>query len=497
MANKSIIIIGAGLAGLATGCFGQMSGYETKIFEKQAKSGGVCTSWKRKEYTFDYALHNLFGINLDSAGNNVWRELGALRNLEIYNFKEFSQIEDVDGKKLTVYTNLDELERHMIELSPDDKKKITEFVKACRKCAGYDIFGAMSGGLAARIKLLPVLGLLSKYSKITLEDYAKEFNDPFLRKAFPSIQYDLSDIPLIIPIIFLAEMNKGDGAWPIGGSLALSKNIERHYLELGGQIVYNSEVLKILTKNDTAIGVQLEDGSQHFADILVSAADGHSTIFNLLEGKYVNDFIATYYDSYPKTGPFGFEIWYGINRDLTDEPHALVLFQDKPFIFEGREQNKLDVEIFNFDSTLAPPGKTVIKVVMESNYDYWQKLSADTKVYKEEKLKIAEALADRLNKRFPSLKNQIEAVDVVTPISVEHYTTSYRGYLPWPAPKELAKEVAKNGVSKTLPGLKQFYMVGQWAGALYSTTQVSEMGRDLIQQLCRKDHKKFVTTISD
>jgi thioredoxin reductase len=31
--NKSIIIIGAGIAGLSAGCYGQLNGYQTKIFE--------------------------------------------------------------------------------------------------------------------------------------------------------------------------------------------------------------------------------------------------------------------------------------------------------------------------------------------------------------------------------------------------------------------------------------------------------------------------------
>ena len=96
--SKSIIIIGAGLAGLATGCYGQMNGYETEIFESQAKPGGVCVSWKRKGYTFDYALHNLFGTSPDSPDKEVWMELGALRGLQTYSFKEFVQVEDTDGK---------------------------------------------------------------------------------------------------------------------------------------------------------------------------------------------------------------------------------------------------------------------------------------------------------------------------------------------------------------------------------------------------------------
>jgi len=37
-------------------------------------------------------------------------------------------------------------------------------------------------------------------------------------------------------------------------------------------------------------------------------------------------------------------------------------------------------------------------------------------------------------------------------------------------------------------------MVGQWAGAVYSTNQVCLMGRDLIQQLCKTNNKKFLIT---
>ncbi len=47
---KSIIIIGAGMAGLSAGCYAQMNGYTTHIFEQHGSPGGVCTSWKRKGY---------------------------------------------------------------------------------------------------------------------------------------------------------------------------------------------------------------------------------------------------------------------------------------------------------------------------------------------------------------------------------------------------------------------------------------------------------------
>ena len=40
MVNKKIIIIGAGIAGLSTGCYAQMNGYDAVIFEMHNKPGG-------------------------------------------------------------------------------------------------------------------------------------------------------------------------------------------------------------------------------------------------------------------------------------------------------------------------------------------------------------------------------------------------------------------------------------------------------------------------
>ena len=115
--------------------------------------------------------------------------------------------------------------------------------------------------------------------------------------------------------------------------------------------------------------------------------------------------------------------------------------------------------------------------------------------YQAQKRQIADLVAERLEKRFLGFTEQIEAVDVVTPVSVEHWTGGYRGFAqPWPAPQELAEEINKNGVSKTLPGLQNFYMVGQWAGGTFGLSTVCLMGRNLIRDICKKDEKNFVTT---
>ena len=57
---KSIAIIGAGISGLAAGCYAQMNGYQSRIFEMRNIPGGLCTAWERRGYTFDGCLHYFF-----------------------------------------------------------------------------------------------------------------------------------------------------------------------------------------------------------------------------------------------------------------------------------------------------------------------------------------------------------------------------------------------------------------------------------------------------
>jgi phytoene dehydrogenase-like protein len=389
----------------------------------------------------------------------------------------------------------------MKELAPADEKLIVEFTRAIRKFRGRDVFGAMFGGVGAKLKILPLMGALTKFGKITLKDYAQDFSDPFLRKAFPTIQYDIDGVPVIVPIIFLSTLSEGDAGWPVGGAAAFSRNIEKRYLELGGEAKYSSRVQKIIVQDDVARGVQLQDGTEHFADIVVSAADGYSTIMGMLNGKYTSTTIQEYYKIYPKTQSFGLELWYGVNRDLSCEPHAIVLFLDQPVTIENRERDRLDIEVMSFDASLAPHGKSVVKVNFDSNYDYWKELSYNPERYLTQKRKVSSQIAEKLEKRFPGFKSQIEAEDVVTPVSVEHWTGGYRGFAqPWPASPELAnetaKKIAKYGVSKTLPGLRNFYMVGQWASGTFGITTVCIMGRDLVRDLCRRDKKPFTASIA-
>jgi phytoene dehydrogenase-like protein len=50
------------------------------------------------------------------------------------------------------------------------------------------------------------------------------------------------------------------------------------------------------------------------------------------------------------------------------------------------------------------------------------------------------------------------------------------------------------GVSKTLPGLHNFYMAGQWVEPGGMAPVVAVSGRNVVQMICRHDGRPFVTS---
>jgi phytoene dehydrogenase-like protein len=73
-----MVIIGGGLAGLYTGCYARVNGWDTTIFEHNQELGGVCTAWKRGPYTIDGCIHRLTG----GAFARIYEELRIIPPVE-------------------------------------------------------------------------------------------------------------------------------------------------------------------------------------------------------------------------------------------------------------------------------------------------------------------------------------------------------------------------------------------------------------------------------
>jgi phytoene dehydrogenase-like protein len=508
MKEKSVIIIGSGIAGLSAGCYGQMNGYRTHIFEMHDKPGGLCTSWQKEGYTISNNIHWIMGLGPGTKLYRIWEELGAVQGREVVYYDVVRRVEIDNGKVFTIYADIDRLEQHMKELAPEDKNVIEEFIKGVRLCSRYEMpvekapeLYSPIDKLKMMLTLFPFLRAMRKWGKVSVQEYAKRFRNPLLRDAFgtfgppPGPGIPRGTIPVFFMQMALSSMHRKVTGYPVGGALAFARAIERRYLDLGGEIHYNSRVSEISVEKGCAIGIRLEDGTMHRADYVISAADGHTTIFDMLDGKYIDAEIRGYYDNLPVL-PGIIHVALGVARSFKELPYSAFVVDyplDEPLIIAGRELNRMMVSaIHNFDPTLAPPGKTVIRLWFPSDYDYWRSLQEEPERYREEKEKIADTIVGLLNKRFPGLAEQVEMRDVATPITYERYTGNWRGSFEGWLP---TTQTIGMRMRKTLPGLENFYMAGQWVRPGGTIAFVAVSGRDIIQLICKRDKKTFVTAV--
>jgi len=496
--GEDIIIIGAGISGLSAGCYAQMNGYATSIYEMNKIPGGLCTAWQRKGYTFDISMHMLTG-SVSGPIHQMWEELGVSRNFKFHFHNHITQIEGM-GKKLLLSTDRKKLEDEMLAIAPEDAILIKEFI---RIIFGPDMIKAASlkpaelKSLYDKIKVIPVIlpliRVLSKYSRVTLQEFAARFKNPFMREAIrffiDTPGWPMPQFPLAVMAGYIKSSITEAGT-PLGGSQKVAFHMESLYKQLGGKTHYNSRVTDLIIENDRVVGIRLKDGSEQRADNVIWAGDGHTLIFDILGGKYMNERIRNMYDNWIPVKPI-VHVMIGVNRDLSDEPHRIVIEAEEPVIIAGREHRWMTVLHHSFDKSMAPAGKSAVEVWFDTEYDYWKELAGDRKKYNAEKQRIADYALKQLEKRWPGFSSQTEVIDVATPATYVRYTGNWKGSPDgWYLTPDNINEMEP---LRTLPGLEGLHMVGQWTTTFSGTVIATMTGRQVIQLLCSKQGKKFVS----
>jgi phytoene dehydrogenase-like protein len=502
LAEKRVLIIGAGIAGLSAGCFAQMNGFQSEIFELHSQPGGLCTAWQRKDYTIDGCIHYLFGTAPGQPFHQVWQELGALINRPVIHHEELMRVVDSGGQTFIAYADPDRLEDHLRELSPADEDHIEDLTDGIRRLADFDMAMLQEKPrqlLTAEewrdfgLKVMPFALPLARWGRVSAAGFAQRLRSPFLRRALPLV-FGWDDIPLMAGMSVLAYMHTGNAGFPAGGSLAFARAIEQRYLALGGRIHYNSQVEKILTEDGRASGLRLYNDDIHEGDYIISAADGRGTLFDLLDGQFIDKKLRRIYDGrWPIRSQL--QVSLGVDRDLSAEPHWQTTLLDEPLLIAGEERHDIGVKHYAFDPSLAPAGKSVVEVMMPSDYGYWQRIYG-RKLYDTEQLQVAGIILDFLERRYPGITDQVEVKDVATPVSYERFTGNWLGSTcGWLLTTSTMMAMVQ-GMDKQLPGLDNLYLAGQWVEPGGSVPIAAMSGRCAVQLICAQEGQPFETSLA-
>jgi phytoene desaturase len=494
MEKNKVLIIGGGIAGLSTGIYGQLNGFSTQILEMHSIPGGQCTAWNRKGYKFDYCLHWLIGTK-DTIFNEIWKETNVIsENVKIVDAEIHTMLKDEKWGDFIIYTNIDKWQEYLLKMAPEDEKGIRKMCRQMKMGARVVPFKNAPGTrkaldyIKALLKMRLLLFVLGRYANMSAKTYFKKMNfkNPKLTY-FLNKLYGENDFSALIVVMMLGWFHSKNAGYLLGGSLAIAQRMADRYQKLGGELLLQNRVQKILVENNYAVGVELADGKVLKADYVISAADGHSTLYEMLEGRYLTPQLKNAYANWEVFSPF-VQIAFGVNDKLTSEANVIFYYKEKFNI--GNIEVIKGYSILNQtakDPTLSPEGKTVLILRFDCSWKQWENLT------KEEHSKIKELIKEKgisiLETHYPGISSKIEVVDITTPITSVKYTGvwkgAYEGFMP-------TGNMIKKTLNNTIPQLKSFYMAGQWLFPGGGLPPSAQSGKWVVQQICKERKKKFV-----
>lgn len=275
--TKTALVIGAGFGGIAAALRLRAKGYAVTVYDRCPQVGGRAQVFEHRGFRHDagptvitapFLLEELFSLFGEKMSDHV--TLVPLTPWYRFRFADGDTF-DYGG---TIEQTLAEIER----IEPLDKKGYLALLDHSKRI--FDVaFTQLSAKpfdrFATMLQQIPSLIRLQSYRTVW-QLVSKYMKNPKLRQAF-SIQPLLVggnpfDTTSIYGLIHYLERAYGVH-FAMGGTGAITRALKELMERHGISLQLNTTVSQIAVKDGAAIGLTLEDGTVHTADVVVSNAD--------------------------------------------------------------------------------------------------------------------------------------------------------------------------------------------------------------------------------
>jgi phytoene desaturase len=460
MRSKKVIIIGSGVAGLATAIRLAVQGFSVSVYEKNNCAGGKIAAFKKDNYSFDS------GPSLFTQPQNI-EELFTLAGVSIEKYFIYQPLTTTcnyfyeNGKNITAYTDPLQFANELQEKVNEPKTNTLNYLKDAEKL--YDTIGAifLDHSLHKRKTWLHkrIIKAMSaiKYPYLfrSLHKYNKnKFSSPEAVQLFDRFAtYNGSDpyqAPAMLSLIAHVEQNQGI-FYPQGGMINIANALYELAKLKGVRFYFNSPVQEILHDRENITGI-LVDGKIINADIVVSNADIYFTYKNLLRNASAAKKILQ-----QERSSSAVIFYWGIKKEFSQlQLHNIFFSSNYKKEFENifyTKQLSDDPTIYvnitsKMESMHAPTGKENWFVMINAPANVgqdWQQLKQDLRK------NIITKLSRLLGEDIGPL---IETEHIADPVMIEDQTASYMGSLYGTSSNsKLAAFFRKPNFTNTIKGL--------------------------------------------
>ena len=291
--KPTVTIIGAGFAGLSAAAILAKDGFDVTVLEKNEMAGGRARTWKKDGFTFDmgpswYWMPDVFENFFQLFGkttSDFYKLIRLNPSYRIYFGKDDT---------LDVPATQEELYQLFETLEPNSSKNLDVFLAQAKYKytvgmneyvfkPSHSVMEYFDPRLAISGIKLQLLGNMRKHVH-------QLFKNEKLRKLLEFPVLFLGATPQNTPALY-SLMNYADlilGTWyPLGGMHKIVSAMQTLAEEQGVKFIFNTEVKKIIVKNNVAKEV-VSDKGNFKADFLIGNADYHHIDQHLLDQPYRN-----------------------------------------------------------------------------------------------------------------------------------------------------------------------------------------------------------------
>ncbi|MDY7040689.1 MAG: phytoene desaturase family protein [Chloroflexota bacterium] len=275
----TVLIIGAGIAGIASAARLARNGYDVTVVEKNSVPGGRCNQIFRDGHRFDvgpslFLMPEVFADTYAALGEKMEDHLDLRRVDPTY------RVRFDDGAELALTANINAMQAQLEAVEPGSFGGFLRYIVeghrhyhlSLERFVGRNFYSLLEYFSLRNLPLLFQLKALIKH----YDNIGNYFQHPRLKSAFTFQNMYLGLSPYEAPATYslLQYTELADGVWfPLGGMYRITESLVTIAEAQGTRFIYNAPVKKIEVNGDRATGVVLEDGSRLSADIFVANAD--------------------------------------------------------------------------------------------------------------------------------------------------------------------------------------------------------------------------------
>ena len=433
--NKKVIIIGSGVAGLASSIRLAVQGFDVTVYEKNSYPGGKLTAFKKDDFHFDG------GPSLFTQPKNI-EELFELAGEPIENYFSYAPVDIAckyfyeNGKIVEAFTNRENFKKELEEKLGESPSAVDAYLNQSKKA--YDNIGSifLNHSLHKRKtwlnkRIIKALAA-TKYSYLfkTLHQHNKaKFKSAEAVQLFNRYAtYNGSNpykAPGMLSLIPHLEYNEGV-FYPTGGMISITNSLYNLALKKGVQFYFNTAVQKIIHHEGTVRGVVVNDENVE-SEIVVSNMDAYFTYSQLMNNAHKAKNILK-----QERSSSALVFYWGIKKEFEQlQLHNIFFSNNYAAEFDCLFKKKMlytDPTVYinitaKMEQGHAPKGKENWFVMINTPANVGQ----NWELIKEEARK---KIIEKLNRILQTdIEPLIETEEILDPVEIENKTASYQGSL--------------------------------------------------------------------